>query len=505
MFSRLGPEEIRSLRLIACAAFVLRAALGLRPQLLLGTRPYIEDSFYAFTCSMHIAAGHGFSVDGVHPTNGVQPLICLLYAPFFYLVQDKWLAIRLTFILQGLIVAAGCYAIAAFVSLIRQEPKSDRSDHAPIIAAVIWGLSISCYLHNTNGLETGLTALLLISSLLQYPTHLDSLRRTILFGVVLGAAVLARLDTAILVVFFALFDLVKRPHQFGRIALYCLTAFVISLPWWIYNAAVFGSLMPISGQLESLYRPYAVNILWLGNVLIDQLSIFYYHPYHTWHPVVTAGGLMVLVAVWIQLLRSQAIRSRLNRYDLSPLAPFVLFCIVLAIYYTLFFSAAHFIDRYLTPLRIMLVVLFSITVSAYWSSATFARKEVRLLSQFATLLLITFTALHFFGQFYHAAVWQDFYQVGEWAASQKEPVGMLQTGLTGFIAPNVINLDGKVNAEALAARKHDALSAYVIQQRIKYLADWPEEMQPIVDGARVLGVNFDSTRRIGSVVIYERN
>src|ERR1051326_4040810 len=149
MFSRLSPKERKRVFFIAAAAFLLRASLGLRSEFLLATGPYIDDGFYAFSCAMQMARGYGFSVDGVHATNGVQPLICVLYAPFFLLTDDKWLALRYTFILQGLIVAAGCWLIAALVASLRR----DESNRAPVIAAAIWGLSISCFYQNTNGLE----------------------------------------------------------------------------------------------------------------------------------------------------------------------------------------------------------------------------------------------------------------------------------------------------------------------------------------------------------------
>jgi len=48
----------------------------------------------------------------------------------------------------------------------------------------------------------------------------------------------------------------------------------------------------------------------------------------------------------------------------------------------------------------------------------------------------------------------DFYLLGKWALLRSnEVIGMGQSGTAGFIAPNVMNLDGKVNFAALQAKQ----------------------------------------------------
>jgi hypothetical protein len=81
---------------------------------------------------------------------------------------------------------------------------------------------------------------------------------------------------------------------------------------------------------------------------------------------------------------------------------------------------------------------------------------------------------------------------------------MFQSGLTSFMTQNVINLDGKVNADALAARKSNRLAEYLIASNCKYLADWPDDVRPLAKRTGELGVRFDSIRTVGSVHIYER-
>jgi hypothetical protein len=64
------------------------------------------------------------------------------------------------------------------------------------------------------------------------------------------------------------------------------------------------------------------------------------------------------------------------------------------------------------------------------------------------------------------------YDVGRYAATlAPHRVGMTSSGTAGFIAPNVINLDGKVNPLALSARKNDTLAAYLAHDSIEYVVD----------------------------------
>ena len=51
-----------------------------------------DDSFYAFKIAQNIASGHGATFDGVHPTNGFQPLYVFLLVPLFWLFGSNLVA-----------------------------------------------------------------------------------------------------------------------------------------------------------------------------------------------------------------------------------------------------------------------------------------------------------------------------------------------------------------------------------------------------------------------------
>ena len=67
-------------------------------------------------------------------------------------------------------------------------------------------------------------------------------------------------------------------------------------------------------------------------------------------------------------------------------------------------------------------------------------------------------------------------QVVRWVDENVPPaawVGAVQTGTLGYWHDRTVNLDGKVNPEALEARRRDGhVLGYVTQSRIDYIVDW---------------------------------
>jgi hypothetical protein len=57
-------------------------------------------------------------------------------------------------------------------------------------------------------------------------------------------------------------------------------------------------------------------------------------------------------------------------------------------------------------------------------------------------------------------------------------VGAFQSGTIGFFHDRTINLDGKVNPEALAATTSHRLNEYVLESPIEYLVDWASLLEP---------------------------
>jgi len=95
--------------------------------------------------------------------------------------------------------------------------------------------------------------------------------------------------------------------------------------------------------------------------------------------------------------------------------------------------------------------------------------------------------------------------MGFWAnAHPNEKIGMLQSGIASFVAPNIINLDGKVNADALRAHQQGRLADYLRDQHFTYIADEKPFIEDIAAIARKDKLFFDSTGMIGHIQLMKR-
>ncbi|MDP4287908.1 MAG: hypothetical protein Q8922_08215, partial [Bacteroidota bacterium] len=382
--------------------------------------------------------------------------------------------------------------------------KSQRQFKPPIIAAFLWSCSISLFHQTMNGLETSLYSLCLLGVLWWY---IERPHYPVILGVLLGLATLARIDAALLAAIIVAFDFWHRRYQSG--AVIGLMAFLISSPWWIYNVLYFGSMMPTSGQAGQVWPSQIQDsISRLIQTLENIALVLGYLPDGlTLTERILAGlaiGAGILLVVW-----KTRVRQRLQEsISVHKFLPFALFCGVLAIYYTFFFHFPHFITRYLQPLRILWLVLVAISLPAIldaYAEATSIRRHV--VGTLAAIFLLGSLAfcVNRYWAVYDKSRQMEFYDMGQWAANHPtDKIGMLQSGLASFISPNVINLDGKVNAEALTTHIAGRLPRYIRNEKILYIADWKPFIEDVSDMCRRDELFFDSIGMVGRIQIMKR-
>ena len=512
------PEERRILRILIILTIIIRLALAFRPEWRIATRPFNDDAFYLFTVSEHLAHGDGLTIDGVHPTNGIQPLVTYLYVPFFAIANgDKLLAIRLCFILIAIFDAIGVYLIAKLILLLARKETEEKNVwlRPPIVAAWLWTFLYSIFVHNANGLETGVYATFLLASIYYYARLRYGGRNPALFqwfglGTLLGFTVLARIDAVFLVIAICGYELYR--YKLGGVlsaAFTGATAFLISSPWWIYNLTKFGSIMPQSGLSESMEDVLAENLRRGAIVIGDILSVFFFSPNYdlpAWFHYFWMF-LMISVAVWI-FRRYSLLNFLRNNYDLSPLVPLALMSFVLMIYYVFFFGAPHFLPRYFHPARILWLLVFVTSVPVFLSRfRSYQLRKPRFAKRI--LILFAFCAIGFslsrYAYYFVVSGVNDLYRTALWAQQHPDKkIGMQQTGISGYFASNVVNLDGKVNFEALQARQHNDIGSYIIKRDLDYIVDWSDFAIPMVLSAESHGAKFVRIDSLGRVIIFKR-
>ncbi len=516
--SLFSSRERRILRILLVITLITRLGLAFRSEMRICSRPFNDDSFYLFTVSDHLAHGHGLSVDGVHLTNGIQPLVTFLYAPCFMLAgSDKLLGLRLCFIIVALCDCLSVLFIAKLLRRLQKNPDAEESPlylRPPIVAAFLWTFLYPILTHTANGLETGLYSALLLISAYTYVTitkqDSPSITSWIGFGIILGLTVLARIDAVFFVTAFCICEVLtaKKKGLFNAVV-FGLMAVIITLPWWIYNYKLFGSIMPQSGISEAMEEVTLLNISRMAISLGDLISVFLFLPNYDVPMWVDYVWFVAVLSLALYLIDRFSLISYLrSSINYTALIPLAIASIGLCIYYVFFFGAPHFIPRYVQPLRITWLILVAAAAPVLIQALLGWYRSPKGMGK-VVVVLIALGAIGFSGSrylyYYVLRESNDLYKMVVWVREHpNDLIGMEQTGLTGFWSEKVVNLDGKVNFDALAARKKADIGSYVVARNFEYIADWENLSLPIVESAEKHGATFERIDSVGKVIIFKR-
>jgi hypothetical protein len=70
-----------------------------------------DDAYYYFGVARHLSAGHGFTFDGLHPTNGFHPLWLGLCTAIWSLVPGEVLPLRVASLVEAALLGAAAAGI----------------------------------------------------------------------------------------------------------------------------------------------------------------------------------------------------------------------------------------------------------------------------------------------------------------------------------------------------------------------------------------------------------
>ncbi len=443
-----------------------------------------EDGYLMLTLARNLALGLGMSTaEGTLPSNGTQPLATLLWALVFKLVGgDKTQGVYGVLVLEVLISLAAAYAIYRLALLLL--PANEPGKAQASMVAALWFAHPGIVMHTMNCLETGLYGLTLTVALillLRGPANPDSAwGHWAKVGLALGIGFWARNDLILLCAALAVVHLVwglpgapaSRSLRFAQLSVAGALVAAIASPWLIFNQLNFGSVVPISGQSEALAAVFAENLWLTFPNLLEYLAIPLRVPStleSNWAVVAASAALLLSVAALLyRYQKSLEPQGKTRSAILLGLCMASMF----TLFYGLWFGAGHFMSRYMFALSPLCVVLVGYV--AVWTLDQLHRR----VGQFGPVAALAGIGLVIAGLLvreYRRGDQHMHFQVVRWVeANVSEDVwlGAIQTGTLGYFHDRTINLDGKVNAEALAARKTDSVAEYVVGSKIMYLVDW---------------------------------
>jgi hypothetical protein len=446
----------------------------LRPSDALLHQPLSEDAFYVLSISRNIAEGHGITYERGLPTNGFQPLIAFLYVPGFVLfgTDDPLPPLRWVYGLNVLLhVLGGLLAAGLAVALSgAREPRERRVYGA--VAATLWISSFFLFGHTVSGLEAGLSAVALGSVLLWCIRHGEAMLagrgigQELMLGLLVGLAVLSRIDAALLAVSLSVW-LAWRLRSIRPFFTIGFVSFLVSSPWWVNNQLVFGSIMPQSGLAESAGRSILDNMAAAFGAFTRGMLLQ--------GPPLLAPVPVRIVALALWVIALPVLFGKRRHFALAPsdrvwLWPYAAFCSALLLYYVLHHGAAYFFDRYMMPVYVIWTPLVALLL-VRWA------RERGSLWPGALLLLygLCGLALHVRYVVDPQPIWtvRKHWQglIVAQGLTPEDVVGANSMGAVGYLHRNVVNLDGKMDLDALKANLDQRLPEFIINSDIEYLVD----------------------------------
>jgi len=473
------------------AALVLALALDLGLRLAVAARPLDridgltvpDDAYLSLSLARAIARGDGPRY-GFGYTNGFQPLYVFLTAPVYSLLPHE--TERPVHV--ALFLLALCDALALGV-LLRLAWSWSGSLTTLILLAAAWISSPYVAATAANGLETMLATLLLVASLAAYATLVAprpasvSRGHALGLGVVLGFAVLARVDSTLLAAAIGL-DWLARAAWQGRRALRAAivsgsvaaaSALVVNLPWLLYSYRYTGALFPVSGR--------AVRFLSLDLVNGQPTYQNFYLPMlrGALDQVWTRGGLFLLAGT----LLAAVVLARARKRSLALLGPVAgvvgpasLYVLLMIAAYAFFIFTPWYYDRYLFPLSVVclltLVAVFDRALAVVGPPTGRALAVVLVAAVLAANLADGEMVRLFRSEARHDLGYRE---LGLWARDhlpRGSVVGAPQSGALGYFADTlvVVNLDGVVNAACLEALQQNRVLAYARSVGVEYVLGW---------------------------------
>jgi hypothetical protein len=440
-----------------------------------------EDGYLMLTLARNLAIGKGLSVaDGLIPSNGTQPLATLIWSGLFWLAGgDRELGVGLVQGMEIVFAALTAWLLARLGERLLGSGAIESK--VSWLVAAVWLASPIVVPHSMNCLETGVYGLFVVSAALAFVKWSQQaapwpLARIVGMGGIIGGAFWARNDAIFLgaavgLAHVALPHGVARTRRMLEVVGFGVTGALLAAPWMIFNYTRFGSIVPISGHSETIGIQIARNLRVLAVVWAEYFAMLLPLPASFEEKSWFALLMLVLVGTALTLLVGRTYRVAPQAARRLILAA-GFYASVLTLFYGLSFGAPHFLSRYLFPISPFIALLWGGALLALLRRSD--RQRVRGLT-IAALLALALPCLAMGLRAYSKGNRHQHMQVVSWVRENVPPTSWVaapQTGTLGFFYDRALNLDGKVNPEALAWRQENKTLEYAVFKKVDYIADW---------------------------------
>ncbi|MFA4029130.1 MAG: hypothetical protein GDYSWBUE_001804 [Candidatus Fervidibacterota bacterium] len=524
------------LMLVSLFGLCIRLAIAWQPyDWLIRTGSFGDDACYYAAIAHNIAKGNGATTDGIHTTNGFQPLWAFMLVPIYALGASKESAINI-----AMTILATFSALTGLVLFLLAKRLWD--ERVALWVSFFWMTSPTVLRQSLNGMETGLYVFMLSLASLLIIWHSSRARQTafeiVAIGLVLGLVVLSRVD-GMPFALAAMLSCAINPATCGyaggnvstaqpfkcarpsfidspliRLSVILFVFLVTLSPWLIYSLVNTGKLIPESGS--------AVRYLSLAYIGAIDEGV-------TWrvlrHSLAQTASTLLRAQQWsfiksrIACIVGEQMMAILTITLLSLALPtlfwlarvgcfrvavcklrvmlklwfWIVHAIALLLAYSLYQFGWWFFPRYFFAVVPLGIIAGSLLVEALRLSLEGLSRNSRLKplpKLFVVAVVLMQLAQLSIGWHYMQArmfgAFEEYLNVAMWLREhipQDARIGMFQSGTASYLSERtVINLDGVVNGEALKAMLNGQMVNYVASQGISYIADWDELIQLLLVG-----------------------
>ncbi|MCK5923567.1 MAG: hypothetical protein KAG66_21710, partial [Methylococcales bacterium] len=497
----------------------------------------------------NFANGHGSTFDGIHLTNGYQPLWQWVLVPIFTLFPNGGEApLRLIVVLQALLSAVGTVWLYKLQRLYAKP-------FLAILLSLVWIAWASRRF--VTGMESSLYMLALIGMLWYWAKHIDSrpscsLKQLATLSWFLTMTLLGRLDSGFivaLIVLRVLFQAYQAKTLLDRSRLFALLALPVStmVAYLLMNQFIFDSWLPISGLTKltivarsswpqlmknvvlrsAMLRGFTLVPAWIGGIWV--LGV--YLKKHKLSAQQKSSAYFIFAAFLHYLFLLFALRSRAT-------APWYFMPQMLASSLVIgwFFQWLFQLGAKFQLGRAVSFALVILTMVSNWGVSNFSGikiaalavggmiwwfsrdvKQSRLYRMAVVVLLLPGISIYNLSQLMKSASDNNMhhfssaqYEAALWLRENTDEdtrIGAWNAGALGYFSQRqVINLDGLANsADYLDVMLGGQLSGYLMQQNVQYLSDVLPPHHPRLKSITNMLKLVDMPESLSQIVFADQN